>query len=430
MIRKGIAVTGIFIISTAIQLISQIVVTRLFGARLDLDIFLAAVAVPTIVVTVIYGTLNDAFLPLLGEKRVHDEKHADTYFLSTLVLLTFSSFIVATVAGFFMKPLSDLLYAGRDAAFRESVATQMYYMLFSIPLSVSATLLGAYYYARKEFRRFPFAQAIGSVANLLLIVILAPRMGTWALVFAFVANIFFQIVLVIPRQILSFGFQMVNILPVVLAWVPLMIGAFALRSDTLLIRSFGASLPTGYLVYLNLISKIFSLATGVMTIGIQILLLPHLVEYLAHKQYDRAIANVSKAKLIAIGVSVLVTIILALLAPVAIHMLFVGGKFSAKDADVTVSLLPIFILPAIGWGISGVFFQPLLALKKQTHVGLINVIAMILGWASAYAAATYFGPLPAITAGLIVLLFTGIIGSEIVWQHHKRKLLTSTTHQS
>ena len=44
MIKKGIAVTAIFIISNFIQLVSQIVVTRLFGAKLDLDIFLAAVA--------------------------------------------------------------------------------------------------------------------------------------------------------------------------------------------------------------------------------------------------------------------------------------------------------------------------------------------------------------------------------------------------
>lgn len=430
MIKKGIAVTGIFIISTAIQLISQIVVTRVFGANLDLDIFLAAVALPTIIVTVIYGTLNDAFLPLFGEKRVHDSQRADSYFLSTLIILTFASFVVATVAGFFMNPLSELLYAGRDRAFIDAVATQMYYMMFSIPLSVAATLLGAYYYVHKEFRRFPFAQAVGSVANLLLIIMLAPRMGTWALVFAFVVNIFFQILLVIPKALFSFRFVPVNVLPVVLAWIPLMIGSFALRSDTLLIRSFGASLPAGYLVYLNLISKIFALATGVMTIGIQILLLPHLVDYIAGRQFDRAVSNVSKAKLIAVGVSVLVTIVLALLAPIAIRLLFVGGRFTGNDADITISLLPMFILPAIGWGISGVFFQPLLALKKQTQVGIINVASMLLGWGTAYVVNMYAGALPAITAGLIVLLFTGIIGSEIVWQHHKRKLLASATHPS
>jgi hypothetical protein len=54
MFKKGFAITIIFIISTLVQLVSQIVVTRIFGATLTLDTFLAA-AVP-IVVTVIYGT--------------------------------------------------------------------------------------------------------------------------------------------------------------------------------------------------------------------------------------------------------------------------------------------------------------------------------------------------------------------------------------
>ncbi|PIR13752.1 hypothetical protein COV49_01230, partial [Candidatus Falkowbacteria bacterium CG11_big_fil_rev_8_21_14_0_20_39_10] len=77
MFKKGIVVTGIFIASTVLQLISQIIITRVFGASFELDVFLAAVAIPAIVVTVIYGTFNDAFLPLFGEKKTNDPEHAD-----------------------------------------------------------------------------------------------------------------------------------------------------------------------------------------------------------------------------------------------------------------------------------------------------------------------------------------------------------------
>lgn len=433
MLKKSLAVSVIFIISTFIQLVSQIVVTRMFGAKLDLDIFLAAVAVPTITVTVIYGTLNDAFLPLLGEKKIKNPHLTDSYFFSNLFLLAILSLIITWVLTFFTTPISHWLYQSRGVEFVKNVAFQMNYLFYAFPLSVIATLLGAYFYVHKKFNRFPFAQAVGSAVNLLLIILLAPYFGILSLVFAFVINIMFQIFLVIPTDLISnfkFNFfigvwsvrwrmEFGNLL---LTWLPLMIGSFAIRSDSLIIRSFGTQMPTGYLVYLNLIAKIFSLATGVTTIGIQITLLPHLVEFLAQKEFAQALRAVKRAKFMAIGISLVITIITALLSPFFIKLLFIGGKFTAPDARISISLLPFFIMPAVGWGVSGVFFQPLIALKKTWTVCLISILSLTVGWISANFINIYFGPIAAITAGLIIVIFGGIIGSELLWQYYQRKL--------
>ncbi len=430
MIKKGIAVTAIFIISNFIQLVSQIVVTRLFGAKLDLDIFLAAVALPTIIVTVIYGTLNDAFLPLYGEQKAKNVDRADAYFVSHLFVLTIIGFLAALILGFFARPISGFLYAGRGGNFINAVAFQMAYMFYSIPLSVCVTILGSYFYLHRQFVRFPLAQAFGSVVNLVVILLLANTIGTWALVMAFIINIFFQIFLVIPpvKFFEHFHFRtykMFNFRTIFWAWIPLIIGSLALRSDTLIIRSFGSNLPTGYLVYLNLISKIFVLSTGMMTIGIQILQLPHLVEYFSSKHYSRAISVVNKSKITAVALSVAVAAAAYLLAPFFINLLFVGGKFTRHDAAVTNSLIPIFLLPALGWGVNSVFLQPLIALKKQLAVGILNIAALILAWSGATIVKAYYGPLTAIPVGLIILLFTGIIGSEILWQKEKLRLLSA-----
>ncbi len=426
MIKKGTVVTLIFIISTFIQLASQIVITKMFGASFQLDVFLAAVAVPTILVTVIYSTLNDAILPLYSHKRQQDENKADNYFLSGLIILMFFSSITAWILSLNAQYIAEIFYASRGATFVKEVGIQMSYLFYSVPLSIVAALLGAYFYSRKNFIRFPFAQLIGSGAHLAFIIMLAPSLGIWALVFAFVFSLIIQIFIIIPREILKFRFVPINLTPLILAWIPLIISVAALRSDTLLIRSFGSELPTGSLTYLNLISRIFSLATGVMTIGIQILLLPHLVEYIAKKEFTHVIQNVNKAKVIAVFLAVIVTMAIMLIAPVVIHILFVGGKFTSQDAATAVSFLPLFLLPAIGWGINGVFFQPLIAIGKQIPLGILNVVALILGWTIGGVMKEQFGVLTGITSGLIVLLFTGIIGSEILWQLYKRKLLTTT----
>ena len=425
MFKKGIGITAIFIISNFIQLLSQIVVTRVFGATLNLDIFLAAVAIPTIIVTVIYSTLNDAFLPHYGEIKAKNPEKADRYFFSTVLVLCFLSFIISLLFSFCTDWVSAALYASRGAEFVKNVSTQMRFMMLSIPLSVISTLFGSYFYAHKQFIRFPLAQALGSIANIAIIIALSHTFGIWALVIAFVVNIFFQILFVVPKSIFQLQFSVPNVFPLLLAWVPLIIGSFALRSDTLLIRSFAAHLPSGYIVYLNLVSKIFSLATSVMTVGIQVLLLPHLVEYLSNKEIDKVIKTVNRAKIIAISISLLVTICITLITPLFIHLLFVGGKFSAKDAEITISLVPFFVLPAIGWGVNSVFFQPLLALKKQLPLGIVNVGALIIGWGGGSIIKNVAGPLPGIAAGLILLLFSGIIGSELLWQYYKNQLQKS-----
>lgn len=429
MIKKSIVVTIIFIISTFIQLISQIVVTRIFGASMDLDMFLAAVTIPTIIVTVIYGTLNDAFLPLYGEIHQKDNAEGRNYFISTVITLTGISFMIASVFSLFSASISHLLYESRGEEFVRSVGIQMSYMSLSLPLSVIVTLFGSYFYTHKRFFRFPIAQLVGSVVNVGIIFLLSSSLGIWSLIIAFVFNIMIQIFFVIPPVELFKEFRVIKLfnmtylIPLLWAWIPLMIGSFALRSDILLIRSMGSHLPSGYLVYLNLISKLFSLSTSVMTIGIQIVLLPHLVEYMAAKNYEKAIQDVSKAKLGAVLISLCVTISLILVAPFLIKLLFVGGKFTSVDADITITLLPLFILPSIGWGINSVFFQPLLALKKQLQLGLLYIVALVLGWGMGTLITNSIDPLLGITSGLIVMLFTGIIGSEILWQYYKKKLI-------
>jgi len=282
MLRNSLKITVIFGISTFVQLISNIIVTRIFGATINLDIFLAAVTLPTIILTVIYATLNDVFLPLYGEIRTKDKEQANKYLVNSLIFLIFFSVIISLILFFSANHISYFFYKSRGEEFVKNVAFQLSIMTWSLTPSIIATLFGAYFYFDKQYNRFPFAQLMGSMFNLLFIIFFYKTLGIWSLVISFILNIIFQIFFVCRplKMFLNFKFPNIQYLissisPLLFSWLPLIVGNFALRSDVLLIRSFGSQLPTGYLVYLNLITKIFSLATGITTIGIQIVLLPH-----------------------------------------------------------------------------------------------------------------------------------------------------------
>lgn len=431
MLKKSLLVTSIFILSTIIQLISNVFVTRIFGAKLEVDIFLAAVALPTIIVTVIYATLNDVFLPLYGELKIKDRRKSDSYFFSSLIFLILFSLIVSLILFLGAYPISYLFYGSRGEGFVKNVANQLSIMVWCVAPSIIATLFGTYYYVQKKYIRFPFAQLMGSIFNLIFIIFFYKSLGIWSLIISFVLNIIFQIFYILPPLKTFLSFRILNLFEnwklkignLFFAWLPLIIGNFALRSDVLLIRSFGAQLPVGYLVYLNLIIKIFSLATGVTTIGIQIVLLPHLVEEIGNKNYHIVFKKIRKAKIGALITSILVGSAIVLFSPPIIKFLFVGGKFSTNDYQLAILLIPYFFLSAIGWGAINIFFQPLLALKKTWVVGAINIFSLFFAWALTYILNTLFTPLIAICWGVTSLLFLNILLAEISWRYYKKNLI-------
>jgi putative peptidoglycan lipid II flippase len=417
MLKKSFIITLIFGLSTFFQLISQIVITRLFGATKELDIFLAAVAVPSILVTVVYSTLNNVLLPHMGERK------DASWYTKTVTSLFLISSIFAIIFLLSSSFINSLLYSNADFQFVKNVSDYSRILIFGVPLAIIASSGGAWLYHKKRLLRFPLVQLLGAIFNIFFILVLSPIYGAYSLIVGFLGNILLQLILTFPKLELSkIKLKSYSILPILVSWTPLIIGESLMRSDILFIRSYGLELGEGALVQLNLISRVFSLAAGVTTIGIQVTILPHLVEYFNDKKYKEAIRIVNKSKIWGFFMTLIVVSILALIGPFMINLLFEGGKFQVSDIEKTVALFPNFIIPAIGWGLSGVFFQPLYALKKFKEVAFINLVAVSLAISTSYFVDLLFNPLWAITTSLIVLLFAGIIGSEIVWQKQKKRL--------
>ena len=417
MKRKSIQVTLIFLISTVIQVLSNIVLTRLFGTSLEYSHFLAAVTLPTIFVTVIYGTLNDALLPLYGEKLANKDNDTDKFFFTQLNTLSLLSIFVAIMLNLLASPIMKQIFGQSNLS--QSTLTNMFVVLnLAIPFSVIASILGMRLYAHKHFSRFPLAQLIGSVANLILVLVLFKSLGVWGLIYSFVISIIIQIFFVLPNK---FQFKLGNIASTLALWVPLVVGIVALKCDSLIIRTFSSQLNPDSIIYHNLISKVCSLSAGLITIGIQILFLPNIIEKITQKDYQKTIDTVNKVKLSAIVLSLGLVGLIYFVSPFFIKILFVGGKFTSSDFNNAIVLLPYYLLPVLGWGIISVFLQPLYALKKHLQVGLLNTGSFAIAWLVA-SNISMASPNLAISVGLSILLFGSIIGSEILWQYSFNKL--------
>lgn len=432
MKKSALTITIINGLVTAIQIVGQIVVARLFGAKLQLDAFVSAVTIPTILTTVIAATLSDAFLPILKKKQIDDEDSANKYFFRTAFIISIIVLVVTFGIDLFSTKLLSALFGVRGLGFVTITDQLMKYMVYTLPFTVLGTFSNAYLYSKKQFLLPSIAYLLGSILNLAIIIILSPTIGIASMVVGFIVAVIVQFFIVFPYQIRSYIITAVKSIDVksmklelpglFYSWLPLIISNLILGFGAVLARYFSAKLPEGYIVYVNLVTKLFAGLIGIMTIGIQTVFFPHLVELIHTNNFEKAKLQVNKAKLYGFILTVGTVLIIVFIAPFFMRLLLTGGKFSGKNVDLLISLFPYFIIPSIGWGISQIFFQPIIAIGKQHLLTLVNVLAVGLSWATATYTYSRFGGMMAISVGLIVLSFTGIIGAEIIWRIESKSL--------
>ena len=432
MKRSALTITIINGLVTAIQIVGQIVVARLFGAKIELDSFVSAVTIPTILTTVIAATLSDAFLPILKKKQIDNEENANKYFFRIAFIISIIVLIITFGIDLFSTKLLTAMFGVRGPAFILMTDTLMKYMIYTLPFTVIGTFSNAYLYSKKQFFLPSIAYFLGSVINLTLIIILSPIIGIASMVVGFITAIILQFFLVFPYKISSYILTSIKSINkknikqemkfLFSSWAPLIISNLILGFGAILARYFSARLPEGYIVYVNLVIKLFAGLVGIMTIGIQTVFFPHLVELIHTNNFERAKLQVNKAKLYGFILTIGTVFIIIFIAPFFMRLLLTGGKFSSHNVDLLILLFPYFIIPGVGWGISQIFFQPIIAIGKQHILTLVNVLAVGLSWISATIAYRHFGAMMAISVGLIVLSFTGIIGAEIIWRIESKKL--------
>lgn len=426
MKKSALTITIINGLVTAIQIVGQIIVAQLFGAKLQLDAFVSAVTIPTILTSVIAATLSDAFLPIFKKKQITDENSANKYFFRTAFIVSIIVLIITFCLDLFSTKLLGALFGVRGLGFVTMTDQLMKYMVYTLPFTVLGTFSNAYLYSKKQFLLPSIAYLLGSIINLALIIVLSPTIGIISMIVGFVAAVILQFFLVFPYRIRSYIFTAIKSintkslrleLPgLFYSWLPLIISTLILGFGAVLTRFFSARLPEGYIVYVNLVTKLFAGLVGIMTIGIQTVFFPHLVELIHTNNFEKAKLQVNKAKLYGFILTIGTVLIIVFMAPFFMRLLLTGGKFSAKNVDLLISLFPYFIIPSIGWGISQIFFQPIIAIGKQHLLTFVNIGAVCLSWISATYAYEQFGGMMAISVGLIVLTFTGIIGAEIIWR--------------
>jgi putative peptidoglycan lipid II flippase len=324
----------------------EVVTARFFGASSDLDAFLAALVVPTILFGVFNGALVSALVPIFAG-YVSTGRSAEAARLTcTLIVVIAAILAIAAGVGWVFAPyyVPVILHFPHD---RLALTVEMTRRL--LPMIVATSLSGVVAALLNAHHRFG-AAALGGVA-LNAAVILAVELGfrqygAGALVIGTVLGYFAQLALVLPALFSLAGFRWAvdlrhpGIKQVLGALGPVAVGSAAGQIALFFDRFFASGLSVGSISGMNYAVKIVGFPQQLFVTAIATVIFPLFASQFANRNRPAMRRSIATSLQLVIFCTVPSALGLIMLAGSIVRALFERGAFTPEDTLLCASLLP------------------------------------------------------------------------------------------
>jgi putative peptidoglycan lipid II flippase len=324
----------------------EVLNARYFGASGDMDAFLAATVVPTILFGVFNGALVSALVPIFSEYFATDREEDAWQLASTLIIVVALLLAVAAALGAWLAPV----YVPWIARFQghrldEAIAMTRWLMPCIIATSLSgilAAILNAYH-------RFGATALQGVFANLLtigVVVVGFHSMGIGSLVLGTLAGAFAQLVVQAPAFFGLHRFRIVidwdhpGLRRLLLVLGPIAVGSAAGQIALFFDRYFASGLSVGSIAGMNYAVKLVGFPQQVFVAAIATVIFPLFAGQFANKNRPAMRRTIATGLKIVLFLTIPSVLGLCMLAGPIVQTLFERGAFTPEATVLCASLLP------------------------------------------------------------------------------------------
>lgn len=368
---------------------TQVLVALIFGAGAEMDAFLTALVVPLYIQSVLLAGLPFVLIPaFVREETAGNEDQAwalaGTFFWVTAGVLT-----VAAVGISLFSHRIIMLSAPGLSPDKSDLATRILgILIFVVPLTGLASLTRGIQNARDRFFWPAASSAVGSVANMAVLLILYQRVGPLALAWGFLAHeAVTASVTVIPvlrhgwRRVLSLSDP--RVLEMARLIAPFILFGIFTRSTSVLERYFASGLPDGDLSYLGYANKISSIVMTLLGTGIATAVFPAMARAYTHDGEAGLVGKAEYGYRLTLAVALPVLAVLSAVAAPMVTVLFERGAFQHVATLATAQIIPIVMVGAVVFRMVGNLISRTFYVTKDTHtvpiiVGVATVIYIVL----------------------------------------------------
>ncbi len=421
-----VAVMLATLLSMVLGFAREVVNARYFGERWELDAFLVAAILPTLVFGVFNGALVSALVPIFSGYFVAGKDEEAWRFSSTvinaLVILLSALAVIAWIAA----PLLVRVVAKGFPAPEAGVATVMTRILMPTIIATSiAGVLQALLNAQRSYRAASLQGAALNVCTIVAVLALYRSYGIYALVFGTAVGLFAQLLIQIPNYLARCKYRFaldlhhpgLRSLAVILG--PIIVGSAVGQVNLLFDKYFASTLQPGNIAAMQYATKVVGFPQQLFAVAIATVIFPILSAQYATNE----LASLRATAFNGLRMTALITIpaafgLIALARPI-ISVLFERGEFTPGDVVRTAGAMQFYAVGLLGIAASIVLTRCFFAMHDSKTPVLIASVVMVLNVVlsalsvgrfgiNGLAASNSFASL--VDAAVLVLLFTRRVG--------------------
>jgi putative peptidoglycan lipid II flippase len=363
----------------------NVVIAYLYGAGSYMDAYLTALVIPTYFQVVLSWNLSFILIPAFIEAEVKQKEEDAWALVGTFFWMTVAVLLAVALVGYVFSTLIVHAIAPGFQEEKAILATRMFEVLiFTTPFAGLSTLAVGIQNARDRFFWPSFAPAVGSFANVIVLIVLSPGMGPMALCWGFfMAMVCQACVTTIP--ILSYVTK--NFLPltdprvkgVVRLVVPLVLFGMLTSFAPVAERYFASTLPDGQIAFMGYASKISNIFVLLLASSIATAIFPSMARVYAQDGLPGLSAKNDFGLRLSFALAMPTVLIVSAVAIPFVGTLFERGAFRRSTTLGVSQIIFAYLLGDILFRMVGNILQrSLFVLKNTITPPIVSAVTLVL----------------------------------------------------
>jgi putative peptidoglycan lipid II flippase len=388
--RRVAAFTAItafgFVLGKLSGVVREMVVSAQFGLSSELDAYLVALTIPTIINNIVAGsTIVAAMMPTLARYLTKNDR-AGFWYAASIVTNIVLLITGALTVGVMLLPMPIIAMVG--AGFAEStqqMAAQL--LVIVMPTLALGALLNMLLVVLNALDRFVAPALIFLALNLgiiVTVVLLAPALGIYAVAWGFLIGVALQVAIQFvelrreqPRYFLRLDWHHPVLPEVWRAFVPIAALSVVAQINLVVDKMMATTLPPGSvsaLYYGDSILGLFYMLGVSLGIGV----FPSLSRSVAADDLASAARAVTTSLRMLIFVLMPLTLLLIAFAEPIIGLILGRGKFDVNAVGMTGSALAMYAIGLIAMALLNILQRAFYALSDSVTPFVVGAATMLL----------------------------------------------------
>jgi putative peptidoglycan lipid II flippase len=347
----AIIVAGGTLFVKLLAVVKELVVAWKFGTADELDAFLIALMIPSLLISVIAGSFNSALIPTYIRVRDQTGKAvAQKLFASATVwsigLLTVTTLVIVATAPLYLP----LLTGGFSAQKLELTYRLLWVVSPMMLLTGVGTIWGAVLNAGERFALVALSPILTSAVTILLLLV-NQSWGVYNLAVGMVLGQLLEMFVVagaLRKQGISlmprwYGFD-ADLKEVASQYAPMIAGAFLMCSTSLVDQSMAAMLPSGSVAALAYGNRIISLPIVIATTALSTAVIPYFSKMVALDDWKSLRHSLRHYLGLIFAAAIPLTGFIILFSEPIVRLLFQRGSFTAENSLLVAQIQACFAL--------------------------------------------------------------------------------------